>query len=43
MNTAIVFGVMVVLAVLSIVTFWAVCLVESLVCPWDLPPESEGR
>jgi NitT/TauT family transport system permease protein len=43
MNTAIVFGVMVVLAALGIVTFWAVCLVETLVCPWYLPPESEGR
>jgi NitT/TauT family transport system permease protein len=39
MNTAIVFGVMAVLSALGIVVFWGVCLAESLVCPWYLPPE----
>jgi NitT/TauT family transport system permease protein len=41
MNTAIVFGVMAVLSALGIVVFWAVCLAESLVCPWYLPPERD--
>lgn len=43
MNTAIVFGVMGVLSALGIVVFWAVCLAETLACPWYLPPDGEGR
>ena len=43
MNTAIVFGVMAVLSALGIVVFWAVCLAETLVCPWYLPPDGENR
>jgi NitT/TauT family transport system permease protein len=43
MNTAIVFGVMVVLSALGIAVFWAVCLAEILICPWYLPPDGEGR
>jgi NitT/TauT family transport system permease protein len=43
MNTAIVFGIMAVLSVLGIVVFWAVCLAETLVCPWYLPPDAEER
>lgn len=39
MNTAIVFGVMAVLSALGAFVFWAVCLAESLACPWYLPPE----
>lgn len=42
MNTAIVFGVMAVLSALGIVTFWAVCLVERVVCPWYLPQDTEA-
>jgi len=43
MNTAIVFGVMLVLSALGIVVFWAVCVAEALVCPWYLPPQGERR
>lgn len=42
MNTAIVFGVMAVLSALGASVFWAVCLAESLACPWYLPPERGG-
>ena len=41
MNTAIVFGVMTVLSVLGILVFWAVCVAETLICPWYLPPRGE--
>jgi len=41
MNTAIVFGVMTVLSVLGILVFWAVCVAETLICPWYLPPRRE--
>jgi len=43
MNTAIVFGVMTVLSALGIVVFWAVCVAETLLCPWYLPTEQERR
>ena len=43
MNTAIVFGVMIVLSALGIVVFWAVCLAEALLCPWYLQPEEDRR
>jgi NitT/TauT family transport system permease protein len=41
MNTAIVFGMMAVLSALGIAVFWAVCLAETLLCPWYLPSEQE--
>ncbi len=41
MNTAMVFGVMAVLAALGILSFWLVCLAEYLVCPWYLRPKEE--
>ena len=43
MNTAIVFGIMIVLSVLGIAVFAAVCLAERLLCPWYLPSEREGE
>ena len=43
MNTALVFGVMVVLSLLGIVAFWAVCIAENVACPWYLPADEEGK
>jgi NitT/TauT family transport system permease protein len=41
LNTAMVFGIMVVLSMLGVVVFSAVCVAERLVCPWYLPTEEE--
>lgn len=37
MKTAVMFGVLVVLSVLGIVSFYAVCWAERVLCPWYLP------
>ena len=41
LNTAMVFGIMVVLSMLGVAVFSAVCVAERLVCPWYLPTEEE--
>ncbi len=41
MNTSLVFGIMILLALMGIAVFYAVWFVEALACPWYRPAELE--